>query len=576
MDRARDVAGDPEGLAEQGIEAAGAGRADEAVAVFERLVAAHPDSARYRDLLGSALQLAGKLERAIACHERAIELGQDADALMRYNLAVAHGSRGDPDDAEQSYRRAIELDDAMAMAHANLGALLQHRGDLLAADACYEAALAAEPGNAWARANHASLLCALGRFEAAEAAYREAIVAAPGLAHAHSGLGAVLALGGATDATDEAVACYGRALELDPGLAEAHQHLARLLVKRGELDAALEASARSCSYAPSDAVMRNTHGVVLELLGRYAEAQQEFRRAIDADPAWGVVHYNLGVALEKNNQTDEAVAAYQASLALDPESHLAQSNLASALRNAGKLEASRHAFRRALELDPDDVVSRHLLDAVSGEVTGCAPAEYVRTLFDHYAPRYDAHMVQGLRYQGPAHIVRALVEDGLSVSSGAALDLGCGTGLVGIELRSLVGALHGVDLAPRMLDVARARGVYDLLVAADMVDMLSDSSVGAARYDAMTAADVLIYVGDLEALMHAARARLTPGGRFAFTVEAFEGAGFTLRDTGRYAHSRAYIEDLARAAGFEHLACNEVAVRMQAHAPVPALAFVVR
>ena len=49
------------------------------------------------------------------------------------------------------------------------------------------------------------------------------------------------------------------------------------------------------------------------------------------------------------------------------------------------------------------------------------------------------------------------------------LDLGCGTGLCGVQFRDWARTLTGVDLSPNMLAKARERGLYDELLQGDAV-----------------------------------------------------------------------------------------------------------
>jgi predicted TPR repeat methyltransferase len=65
---------------------------------------------------------------------------------------------------------------------------------------------------------------------------------------------------------------------------------------------------------------------------------------------------------------------------------------------------------------------------------------------------------------------------------------------------------------------------------------------------------VLVYVGDLAALLGAVRRALRAGGRFAFSVESLpDGAGddYAVMSTHRYAHGTAYLRRMAAAHGFE-------------------------
>jgi predicted TPR repeat methyltransferase len=176
------------------------------------------------------------------------------------------------------------------------------------------------------------------------------------------------------------------------------------------------------------------------------------------------------------------------------------------------------------------------------------PPQYVAALFDQYADDFDHHLQHVLQYRAPQLLLAALDEAGMLAGDIDALDLGCGTGLCGPLLRPYARALAGVDLSPQMLEQARRREVYDELACADIVEYLQ---ARAAPCNLLVAADVLVYFGDLQPVFRAARRVLAEGGAFAFTVEAQEAGDYVLRPTGRYAHSRAYLEALAQAHGFQ-------------------------
>ena len=103
--------------------------------------------------------------------------------------------------------------------------------------------------------------------------------------------------------------------------------------------------------------------------------------------------------------------------------------------------------------------------------------------------------------------------------------------------------LTGVDLSARMIDKARSLGVYDRLEQGDIIEFLDGSE---DRWDLVLAADVFIYVGDLEPVF-ARLERAMAEGVFCFSVESLEGdgAGLRLLPSLRYAHSAG----LPRAAG---------------------------
>jgi predicted TPR repeat methyltransferase len=145
------------------------------------------------------------------------------------------------------------------------------------------------------------------------------------------------------------------------------------------------------------------------------------------------------------------------------------------------------------------------------------------------------------------------------------LDLGCGTGLSGVALRSLARQLTGIDLSPRMLARARERNLYDCLMEGDLVEVLAGQ---AASYDLVAAADVFVYIGDLEAVLASVRQALRPGGWLAFSIESLAAGEYRLLPTGRYAHAPAYIEALARRHGFERVTEQAVTLRVEQGRPV--------
>ena len=83
-------------------------------------------------------------------------------------------------------------------------------------------------------------------------------------------------------------------------------------------------------------------------------------------------------------------------------------------------------------------------------------------------------------------------------------------------------------------------------------------------FDLIVAADSLVYVGDLAPLFAALGTALTADGLFAFSVETFEGDGFSLEPTMRFAHGRSYVETHAREAGFRPLLIRSASTRREA------------
>ena len=172
---------------------------------------------------------------------------------------------------------------------------------------------------------------------------------------------------------------------------------------------------------------------------------------------------------------------------------------------------------------------------------------------DDYAPDFEKHLVGALGYRGHEAIADQLQRVAPGRRFASALDLGCGSGLCGALLRERCDVLAGVDVSARMLGEARARGVYDRLAQAEIVQHLALERPGSL--DLVVAADVFIYFGRLDDVFAAVRRVLQPGGLFAFTLEAArddEGdvvAGDALQGT-RSRHAARHVRSLAQANGF--------------------------
>jgi predicted TPR repeat methyltransferase len=239
---------------------------------------------------------------------------------------------------------------------------------------------------------------------------------------------------------------------------------------------------------------------------------------------------------------------------------------------AGDAAEARDAYARALALAPDDALGvAPRLAALNGVTPATLPPAHVAALFDAYAPRFDAHLVDALGYRGPEVVLAALdaVAPGRRFES--ALDLGCGTGLMARALAGRVAAIDGVDLSTAMVEKARATGLYRALHTAEMVAALADEAPGAR--DLALAADVLVYVGDLAPVIAGAARALRPGGLFAATLQAGP-EPYALLPDRRFGHGEAYVRATISNAGLSLRHLAPVSTRRDRGVDVPGLVVV--
>ncbi|HEV7635818.1 MAG TPA: methyltransferase domain-containing protein [Bradyrhizobium sp.] len=281
----------------------------------------------------------------------------------------------------------------------------------------------------------------------------------------------------------------------------------------------------------------------LQMKGDLAAAADLLLQAIELAPRFASAWFTLGQIREQLGERDVAIAA----------------------------------FRKARESDPEDRHGASLrLMVLGAQELSAMPQAYVRTLFDQYAPRFETALVDDLGYRGPALLFKAVLAARHAVRKPAffkrAIDLGCGTGLAALAFAREVDHFIGIDLSPRMIDRARATGLYAQLEVSDMVEGLRGRPGASA--DLMLAADAMVYLSDIAPLLREAARVLTAGGLIAFTVETHGGEGVILGEGLRYAHGAGYVRAALGEAGLALSRLDDLSARNEDNAPVPGLVVV--
>jgi predicted TPR repeat methyltransferase len=243
----------------------------------------------------------------------------------------------------------------------------------------------------------------------------------------------------------------------------------------------------------------------------------------------------------------------------------------------GEHSAAIEAFRNAEVADPDDRHGASLrLMLLGAEKLSAMPQAYVRALFDQYAPKFEAALVDDLGYRGPALLFKAVLAARHAVRKPAffkrAIDLGCGTGLAAAAFAKEVDHFIGFDLSPRMIERARSRGIYAQLEVADMLEGLRGRPDGSAEL--ILAADAMVYLSDIAPLLCEAKRVLVVGGLLAFTLETHDGEGMMIGEGLRYAHGEAYVRAAIGDAGLLLSRLETLSARNEDNTPVPGLVVV--
>jgi predicted TPR repeat methyltransferase len=265
--------------------------------------------------------------------------------------------------------------------------------------------------------------------------------------------------------------------------------------------------------------------------------------------------------LKETGKFQPAYLCAKRTIELNPEDWDAWYELGELAQCVGRRDEARAAYQKYLDAHPEDGEIEHLLIALRDDAPPPRASDRaIQHIYKSFAASYETRMREDLRYVGPERMqdaIKAVVADpaGLSI-----LDLGCGSGLAGMSVKPWASELTGVDLSPEMIELARARGIYDGLEVAEITQWLDQ---GQRLFDLIISCDCLIYFGDLGQIVHSAARRLKPGGLFAMSMERGDRHPFHLTDTGRYTHHPDHVRDVAAKAGLAVAQMNESFLRME-------------
>lgn len=353
-----------------------------------------------------------------------------------------------------------------------------------------------------------------------------------------------------------------RAVVIAPRWAPALIELAAQLARRGDFERALVEADKAVAAAPSTLEILEPATSIANLAGDTDRAARYLDMAQEAAPGNLSVRLSRGYNLLARRQFADALKVFVAALETDAESELALAGRARAVLESGDLAAASGFYEDLAQRDPDNVAYRYYSDLSQGKAPTTQPPEIAQSLFDDYAATFDKHLVGQLGYRAPkrfAEIIRKHRPD-LAFDM---LDLGCGTGLMGVYLGKPHGALVGVDVSGAMIAEAIKHNIYDRFHQVNLLAALRESPSGS--FDVITAADVFVYIGALdEAITHAKRL-LRTNGLFAFSCEATRPGepDLVLRPTQRYAHSESAMRALCTAAGFGSVEIDACTIRYE-------------
>jgi TolB-like protein/Flp pilus assembly protein TadD len=348
-----------------------------------------------------AAAIAGALRAELTAGEKArlnAVPTQSIEAWESYQLGKQRMARRSSEslaEAEQFFRKAIELDPQFALAHVGLA-------DVLALQVSWSGALPA-----------ASLA-------QAETSVTEALRLQPDLSEAWATAGLIAA---EIDSLDDAETKFRRAIEINPNNATARHWYSFMLRETGRLDESLEQIERAIALDPMSPTMRLLLGHVLHDQGRFRDAENAYRKAMTIDPLlpgsyWALATltgyalgrpadavplarkavaldpggpifiFTLALLLDDLGESREAMQLAMDAVRRGPDSLFVQWLVAGLQASAGDWQAASRSARKALAIDPRDGIALNVLaiaDLANGDA-GAARARYAKAYPELLAP----------------------------------------------------------------------------------------------------------------------------------------------------------------------------------------------
>lgn len=336
---------------------------------------------------------------------------------------------------------------------------------------------------------------------------------------------------------------YLQLLKYFPEVPVLHYNLGLIHYEHADYNQAKDSFGLAAGYSPQDQDILFNLALSLKKIGDHEGAINTFTKVVAGDPQSVDTLYNLAGCYREVHRYNKAVDTYLKLIKIAPGHASAHNNLAYVYHLVGDKDQALSHYNRVLELNPDHDSAKHMVAALSGREVSSSPDSYVADVFDNYSKTYDHSLVQELEYCVPVTL-RGLLDRTQQTRKRFrhGFDLGCGTGLGAEAFGDIIEVFDGIDLSEKMIAIAAEKSIYRRLYCRNINDFLGSTE---EEFDFFLAADVFAYVGDLKETFTLLRKRAKDHALFCFSTEKNDGEGYRLQESGRFAHSLTYIEELA-------------------------------
>ncbi|MFO0752949.1 MAG: XrtA/PEP-CTERM system TPR-repeat protein PrsT [Thermodesulfovibrionales bacterium] len=328
----------------KGVLLIGKGQHGPALALSEALIRDFPHDAQGYSLKGMALFYRKQFNDAVIALQKSLSLSPSSGGY--YFLGLSHYYRNEPEQALSQLQRALDLTPSFTQARILVALVLlqQKRTD----DAITEAKKALGDGrdNALARNILGSAYMAKGLYDEGMAELDKAAALDPKLVEIHIKKGLYhLNRGRLTEAETE----LSTAVRITPDVLNTRLVLASYYLKTKEYGKAEKTLREGLRGGKADAVLYNNMAAALMAAGRSADALRQLRKAKEADPDYLTPYFNIAAYHAAKGDSESALDEYRAVLRRSPGNLAALLGSAALLEAKGKEQEALAVYKKANE-----------------------------------------------------------------------------------------------------------------------------------------------------------------------------------------------------------------------------------
>lgn len=348
-----------------------AGRLEDAGAILEPALSAHPSSLPLTDALVTLLIHETKFETATELAKKALQSHPGKMAAQRIYLRVLMLKGNSPEALQLGHTLLGEAPHDPELLYLN-GDMERRYRDYEHARTHLQEAVALDPDNANTRAALGTVLARLQDDNGARLQLEKALALGAQDPQVHYELSRVLHDLGETSQAQEQLQIFQQQLQAH-GLATRAASAADQAdhqMSLGDPKAAIALYQQALEATPKDALLEYKLALALDSTGDAAGEDAALEHAVQIDPTLALAQYRLGYLASQNGDQAKAEAQFRLAVHDAPEFTQAWMSLAATLGAESRFPEAKEAIDKALQLDPHNAEAQQLNEMIKTAQAG--------------------------------------------------------------------------------------------------------------------------------------------------------------------------------------------------------------